>query len=146
MSESIEMLKRHEGEVRSEDGRHVAYQCPDGKWTIGVGRNVDEDGGIGLSDEEVDFLLKNDLDRCEAELNAEYIWFRTLEGPRRDAILNIFFNLGATRFRGFKNAIAAMNTENYDAAAVEFMDSRWARQVGNRALELTDIIKAGTYV
>jgi lysozyme len=60
--------------------------------------------------------------------------------------LNIFFNLGATRFRGFKNAIAAMNTENYDAAAVEFMDSRWARQVGNRALELTDIIKAGTYV
>ena len=146
MSELIDMLKRHEGEVRSEDGRHVAYQCPDGKWTIGIGRNVDEDGGIGLSDEEVDFLLKNDLDRCEAELNAEYIWFRTLEGPRRAAILNIFFNLGATRFRGFKNAIAAMNTEDYDAAAVEFMDSRWARQVGNRALELTDIIKAGTYV
>ncbi len=54
------MLKRHEGEVKSEDGRHVAYQCPDGKWTIWVGRNVDEDGGIGLSDEEVDFLLKND--------------------------------------------------------------------------------------
>ena len=106
MSELIDMLKRHEGEVRSEDGRHVAYQCPDGKWTIGIGRNVDEDGGIGLSDEEVDFLLKNDLDRCEAELNTEYVWFRTLE----------------------------------------FMDSRWARQVGNRALELTDIIKAGTYV
>ena len=39
-----------------------------------------------------------------------------------------------------------MENQDYDTAAVEFMDSRWAKQVGGRALELTDIIKAGSYV
>lgn len=145
MEKLIEMLKRHEGEVKT-NGRHVAYKCPAGYWTLGIGRNIDPENGIGLSEEEVNFLLQNDLDRCEAELNAEYVWFRILEGARRDAILDIFFNLGATRFRGFKNAIAAMDEQDYDKAAVEFMDSRWAKQVGGRALELTDMIKAGSYV
>jgi len=145
MEKLIEMLKRHEGEVKT-NGRHVAYKCPAGYWTLGIGRNIDPENGVGLSEEEVNFLLQNDLDRCEAELNAEYVWFRALEGARRDAILDIFFNLGATRFRGFKNAIAAMDEQDYDKAAVEFMDSRWAKQVGGRALELTDMIKAGSYV
>ena len=145
MEKLIEMLKRHEGEVKT-NGRHVAYKCPAGYWTLGIGRNIDPENGVGLSEEEVNFLLQNDLERCEAELNAEYVWFRTLEGARRDAILDIFFNLGATRFRGFKNAIAAMDEQDYDKAAVEFMDSRWAKQVGGRALELTDMIKAGSYV
>ena len=39
-----------------------------------------------------------------------------------------------------------MSVSNYDLAATEFLDSLWARQVGNRALELTDIIKTGEYV
>jgi GH24 family phage-related lysozyme (muramidase) len=77
MEKLIEMLKRHEGEVKT-NGRHVAYKCPAGYWTLGVGRNIDPENGIGLSEEEVNFLLQNDLDRCEAELNAEYVWFRTL--------------------------------------------------------------------
>jgi lysozyme len=139
MDNLIEMLKRHEG-VKSN-----VYRDTGGLEHIGCGRNISE-SGPGLSEDEINYLLKNDLERCEAELNSEYVWFRILEGARRDAIMNIFFNLGATRFRGFKNAIAAMENQDYDTAAVEFMDSRWAKQVGGRALELTDIIKAGSYV
>ena len=48
MKKLLEMLKRHEGEVVT-NGRHVAYKCPAGYWTVGVGRNVDPNGGIGLS-------------------------------------------------------------------------------------------------
>ena len=65
---------------------------------------------------------------------------------RQEAIINIFFNLGATRFRGFKRALAAMETGDYARASVEFLDSRWAKHVGGRALELTDIIRSGEYV
>jgi lysozyme len=140
MNRLIEMLKRHEG-VKS-----YAYQCTAGRWTIGVGRNIDENGGLGLSTEEIDFLLANDIARCESELERSYPWFESLDGPRRDAIINIFFNLGGPSFRKFKKAIAAMKDKDYEKAAVEFLDSKWARQVGNRALELTDIIKAGSYV
>jgi lysozyme len=46
---------------------------------------------------------------------------------------------------GFKRALSAMEREEYAEAATEFLDSRWAKQVGGRALELTDLIKTGEY-
>jgi hypothetical protein len=43
-----------------------------GHWTIGIGRNVDVNGGLGLSDAEVDFLLEGDIARVIKELSTEY--------------------------------------------------------------------------
>lgn len=144
MEKLLEMLRRHEGEVKT-NGRHVAYKCPEGYWTVGIGRNVDPENGIGLSDEEVDFLLENDIARVIKELAAEYAWFSDLDDVRKDAMIDIAFNLGATRLRGFRRALTAMEAGNYKDAAVEFLDSRWAKQVGGRALELSDMIATGEY-
>lgn len=138
----IEMLKRHEGEVKV-NGRHVAYMCPTGHWTIGIGRNIDPNGGIGLSDEEVDILLENDIIRVVKELSAEYPWFNSLDDVRKNALIDISFSLGATRLRLFKKALAAMEVADYSLAANEFMDSRWAKQVRSRAIELTEMIRNG---
>ena len=135
----IEMLKRHEG-VESH-----AYKCSENKITIGVGRNVDKSGGLGLSDDEVDYLLQNDIDRVSRELDSEYEWFAGLDDVRQDAMIDISFNLGQTRLRAFKNALAAMAKGDWRAAADEFMDSRWSGQVGNRAKELTEMIRTGQY-
>ena len=96
---------------------------------------------IGLSDDEVDYLLQNDVERVIKELAAEYSWFNDLDDVRRDAMVDISFNLGATRLRLFKRALAAMEEGEYKVAATEFLDSKWAKQVGSRALELTDDIK-----
>ena len=140
MSEKlIAMLKRHEG-VESH-----AYKCSENKITIGVGRNVDKSGGLGLSDDEVDYLLQNDIDRVSGELDSEYEWFAGLDDVRQDAMIDISFNLGQTRLRAFKNALAAMAKGDWRAAADEFMDSRWSGQVGNRAKELTEMIRTGQY-
>lgn len=138
----IDMLKRHEGEVK-KNGRHVAYMCPAGHWTIGIGRNIDPNGGIGLSDEEVDMLLEGDILRVTKELSAEYSWFNSLDDARKNALIDISFNLGATRLRLFKKALAAMEAADYSLAADEFMDSRWAKQVRSRAIELTEMIRNG---
>lgn len=138
----IDMLKRHEGEVK-KNGRHVAYMCPAGHWTIGIGRNVDPNGGIGLSDEEVDMLLEGDILRVTKELSAEYPWFNSLDDVRKNALIDISFNLGATRLRLFKKALAAMEVADYSQSADEFMSSRWAKQVGSRAIELTEMIRNG---
>ena len=135
----IEMLKRHEG-VESH-----AYKCSENKITIGVGRNVDKSGGLGLSDDEVDYQLQNDIDRESGELDSEYEWFAGLDDVRQDAMIDISFNLGQTRLRAFKNALAAMAKGDWRAAADEFMDSRWSGQVGNRAKELTEMIRTGQY-
>ena len=82
MQKLIEMLKRHEGEVVT-NGRHVAYKCPGGYWSLGIGRNVDPNGGIGLSQEEVDMLLENDIARVIKELASEYSWFNDLDDVRQ---------------------------------------------------------------
>jgi len=145
MKKLIEMLKRHEGEVKT-NGRHVAYKCPAGWWTIGVGRNIDPNGGIGLSEDEVNYLLENDVARVIKELSSEYPWFSSLDEVRKDVMIDISFNLGATRLRGFKRALAAMEVADYKAASTEFLDSTWARQVGGRALELADMIRTGEYL
>ena len=135
----LEMLKRHEG-VRS----HV-YLCSAGYETIGVGRNISK-SGMGLSDDEVDYLLENDIVRVIKELSSEYPWFKDLDDVRKDAMIDISFNLGATRLRGFKRALAAMEVADYTTAAKEFLDSKWSRDVKGRATELCYMIEMGSYL
>ena len=55
VSKLVKQLRRHEG-VRTH-----AYMCSENKITVGVGRNLDENGGIGLSSDEIDYLLENDI-------------------------------------------------------------------------------------
>jgi len=144
MEKLIETLKRHEG-VKAH-----AYKDQFGTWHIGAGRNIHPEGanqGVGLSEEEIDFMLSNDIARTIQELSSEYPWFNSLEeGARRDGIINMHFNLGRYRFAKFVKAIGHMEAENYDKAAAEFLDSRWAKQVKGRSLEVTDMIKTNTYV
>jgi lysozyme len=139
MKNLIEMLKRHEG-VRS-----TVYVCSAGYETIGVGRNISATG-LGLSDDEVDYLLQNDIERVIKELSAEYRWFNSLDDVRKDAMIDISFNLGATRLRGFKRALAAMEVADYKLAAKEFLDSKWSQDVKGRAHELASMIETGEYL
>jgi len=135
----LEMLKRHEG-VES----HV-YRCSAGYETIGVGRNISK-SGLGLSDDEVDYLLENDIIRVIKELSSEYPWFKNLDDVRKDAIIDIGFNLGATRLRGFRRALAAMDAADYKTASLEFLDSKWSRDVKGRSTELAYMIEMGEYL
>ncbi len=137
MSQLSDQLRIHEG-VR----KHV-YLCSAGYETIGVGRNISE-SGLGLSDDEIDYLLENDINRCRKELEA-YSWFSDLDDVRQDALINMCFNVGLSRLLNFKNALASMEAGQYDDAAEHFLDSRWAAQVGNRALEVAHMIRTGEY-
>jgi len=134
----VDMLKRHEG------FKNKVYDCSSGYETIGVGRNISKTG-LGLSDREVDYLLSNDILRVRHELRSEYPWYCKLDAVRQDALIDISFNLGQTVLRKFKNALHAMSKKQYEKAADEFMDSRWSKQVGNRAVEVTNMIRYGEY-
>jgi len=140
MDKLIAMLKRHEGAET-----HV-YMCSEDRYTIGVGRNVDPRGGLGLSEDEIDYLLSNDVLRCIKELSKEYRWFGDLDEVRQEAVIDAFFCLGATRFRTFKKMIEALEKADYKEAAIQLLDSRFAKQTGNRAKELASMIESGSYV
>jgi len=137
MTNLVEMLKRHEGVER------FAYEDSKGYITIGVGRCIDSRIGIGLSDDEIEFLLENDIHRCVAELRKTFDWFDQLDRIRADAMVNLCFNLGLSRLLGFKKALAYMAEKNYSKAADEFYDSKWQKQVGYRAGEVCDMIRHG---
>jgi lysozyme len=137
MSKLLEQLKIHEG-VRTH-----FYRCSSGLATIGVGRCI-EPGSLGLSDDEILYLLQNDVGRCKRELSV-FSWFPDLDSVRQDAMVNLCFNLGFSRLSLFTNALAAMAEANYELAAMEFLDSKWARQVGRRSEEVAHMIRTGEY-
>tara|TARA_R110000765_G_scaffold391781_1_gene484762 strand:- start:184 stop:615 length:432 start_codon:yes stop_codon:yes gene_type:complete len=139
MSSLVEMLKRHEGFETH------AYKCTAGKITVGVGRNIDPDGGIGLSRLEINYLLANDIERVEEELSKSLPWLLELDCVRIDALVDMCFNLGLPRFLKFVKALDALEAGDYEMSANEFMDSRWAKQVGYRAYEVTEMIRTGVY-
>ena len=138
MSKLTEMLRRHEG-VET----HV-YVDTEGLETIGVGRNISKNG-LGLSDDEIDYLLENDISRVVSELGGAFKWFSGLNEARRDAIISLGFNLGLPRLLKFENALGSMEEEDFEEAAKHFLDSRWATQVKGRSIELTDMIRSGEY-
>ena len=144
MEQLIKQLKRHEG-VRTH-----AYRDINGLLHIGCGRNIDGDTarkGPGLTMREIDEMLQNDIEVSIKELSKTYPWFNDLEdGARKDAVVNLHFNMGGPTLAKFKTALAHMETGSYDAGAAEFLNSRWARQVKKRAIEVTDMIRTNTYV
>ena len=139
MKKLIEQLSIHEGVKK------FAYKCPSGKITVGIGRNIDSDGGLGLSDDEIIYLLRNDISRIDEELTNAFRFYKELDRVRKDAMINICFNLGLTRLRSFREALGRMEKKEYPEAAVEFLDSLWASQVGQRALDVTYMIQHGEY-
>ena len=139
MSKLTEMLRRHEG-VETH-----AYKCTSGKITVGVGRNIDPSGGLGLSDDEIEYLLENDIARCAKELGNEFPWFSGLDEVRRDAMIDLCFNMGITSLRNFKMANAAMAKDDWQEAANQYLDSKYARDVGRRAVEIAEMIRTGEY-
>lgn len=138
MSKLIEMIKRHEGEVP------YAYQDSRGYWTIGVGRLIDEELGGGLSDDEIDYLLTNDINRCIEEAET-YPWFAGLSEPRQAVVISLLFNLGKPRWDGFKKAQAAIAAGDMAEASRQLLDSKWARQVGKRAHEMAAQLQSGEW-
>lgn len=137
MKRLMDQLKLHEG-VRSHP-----YDCPAGYLTIGVGRNISETG-LGLSDDEIDYLLRNDIERCYQELD-RFAWFMDLDTVRQEALVNMCFNLGFPRLIKFTKMMGAMAENKFSLAAAEALDSKWARQVGQRAKDIAHMIEFGEY-
>jgi lysozyme len=132
----IEQLKRHEGL------KLKPYKCTADKLTIGVGRNLED---VGISEEEAEMLLQNDIQRATVQIQREFPWTTELDEVRFAALINFTFNVGIGTVGKFVNAMALLREGSYDMAADEFLNSRWAKQVGQRAMDVTDQIRTGEW-
>jgi lysozyme len=68
-----------------------------------------------------------------------------LDDVRRNAFLNMAFNLGTNGLLKFQKALSHAREARWDECASEMLDSKWARQVGNRAKELAEQVRTGVY-
>ncbi len=127
--------------LRLDEGvRRFPYTDTVGKLTIGVGRNISD---RGLSDDEIDYLLQNDITLVIDDLNRALPWWVELSPVRQRVLCNMAFNLGISRLKGFTRMLSAMRRKDFAAAAAEMRSSLWAEQVGARAERLARLMEAG---
>lgn len=125
-----------------EGRRALMYLDSVGKWTGGVGRNLSD---RPFSEDEIDLMLRNDIAYVERELDRRIPWWRELSEARQNVLANMAFNLGVPRLLGFVKTLDLIRAKRYDAAAAEMLDSKWARQVGDRAKRLADQMRKGEF-
>ena len=130
----IEQLTLHEGR------RKRIYRDTVGKTSGGVGRNLSD---VGLSDDEIDLMLRNDIARAEAALDRKHAWWRSLDPVRQKVMVDMMFNLGPGKLAEFTSTLGEIARGEYAAAAARMLRSKWASQVGTRAKRLALMMRTG---
>jgi lysozyme len=124
--------------VQHESYRQFPYVDTTGHLTIGIGRNLAD---RGISQTEAFYLLDEDASYFTSKLSHYLPFFLKLSENRQIALVDMCFNLGVQGFLNFKDMILALESHDYERAAKEMLDSKWAGQVGNRAVKLAQIVK-----
>ena len=122
---------------------HEIYLDHLGYATFGIGHlitdNDPEQGlpvGTPVSEERVTEAFQADLDIAIGECKVLYDLWETYPGEVQEILVNMMFNLGRPRLSKFKNFKKAVDAGDWKTAGIEGRDSRWYKQVGNRAERL----------
>jgi len=133
MDKLIAEIKRHEG------FRPMAYRDTEGFLTIGYGLNLDD----GISEPLAAHILEWQVnDRAKALAGIIPFW-KDLSKNRQEVLINMAFNLGIPRLLKFQRMLEAARKGNISGVCSEMKDSRWYKQVGNRADELIEKYRQG---
>ncbi len=152
---NMEKLKE---ELRRDEGLELKpYQCTAGHWTCGYGHNLE---AAGVAQDAIDKLRASGITLEQAErwldddihlaFNIAVDWLGGvmydvtgyLSDGRQRVLVNMVFNLGGRIFR-FKRLRAAILAGDFETAADEMLNSKWAAQVGDRAKRLAEMMRVG---
>lgn len=132
----VSSVKRHEGFVPE------VYTCPAGYPTIGYGTRINE---IELEESTAEKWLVRELEEKHERLVGVF-GFAEMDTVRQDVILEMCYQLGVGGCLRFKNMWAAIRVQDFERAADEMLDSRWAReQTPERARKLAAKMRSGVW-
>lgn len=124
-----------------------AYRDTKGFWTVGPGILIDERRGGGLSREEGVSILRNRILKIEAECIRRFPWWLDVDDARQQVIVCMAYQLGVNGVANFKKMCAAMAEHDYIIAAVEMLDSEWARKDSPaRARRMVEMMRTGEFI
>ncbi len=107
------------------------YHCSQNYLSIGVGRNVDSNG---ITEEEAMYLLDNDIHKVIEQLDKQWEVWRTFPDAAKYVCIDVAFNMGINTWMSFRKTRAYMELGEWEKAASEILDSKYAEQVGRRAI------------
>ena len=128
----LDRIKHHEG------FRSKVYKCTEGYDTIGYGFAIKD---LELDEDISEMILMQKLDNLMTRIGKTFVWWRSADSTVRDVVVEMCYQLGVSGFSKFKKTIDHLENKRYGKASAEMLDSRWAKQTPNRALELSNLIK-----
>ena len=131
--ELIKEIKKHEG------FRSSVYQCTEGYDTIGYGFAIKD---LELDEDIAELILMRKLDVLQTRISSKFGWFDNSPKEVKDVVTNMCYQLGLTGFSKFKKTIYLLETEQYEDASIEMLDSLWAKQTPSRAKELSETLRS----
>ena len=126
--------------IKHEGIEYKLYTCTSLKTSIGVGRNIQD---RGISHETAMQMLDEDIDICINELQQTLSYWNDLPSRVKEGLINLCFNMGISRLMAFKKTFGFLREGMYDKAASELLESRYANQVGQRAIDVANMIRDG---
>ena len=129
----LKQIKKHEG------FRSTVYQCTEGYDTIGYGFAIKD---LFLDKDIAELILIRNLAVLVERIKKTFPWINDAPEEVQDVVANMCYQLGISGFSKFKKTIYLIETEQYEEASVEMLDSLWAKQTPSRAKELSEELRA----
>ena len=129
----INKIKKHEG------FRSTVYECTEGYETIGYGFAIKD---LKLDEDIAELILIRKLADLVARIKETFPWTKDAPEVIQDVVVDMCYQLGINGFSKFKKTIYLLETEQYQEASVEMLDSLWAKQTPNIAKELSEEVRA----
>ena len=129
----LKQIKQHEG------FKARVYKCTEGYDTIGYGFAVKD---LVIDEDIADLILMRKLDILQQRIASVFGWWFNSPQEIKDVVVNMCYQLGLSGFSKFKKTIYLLETEQYEDASIEMLNSLWAKQTSQRARALSEIVRS----
>ncbi len=129
----LKSIKYHEG------FRSTVYQCTEGYDTIGYGFAIKD---LVLDEDIAELILLRKLEKLQHRIASVFGWWYNSPKTVKNVVTNMCYQLGISGFSKFKKTIYLIETEQYEEASIEMLDSLWHRQTPDRAKELSEALRS----
>ena len=128
----LKSIKYHEG------FRSKVYKCTEGYDTIGYGFAIKD---LEMDEDIAELILLRKLEKLQHRIASVFGWWYNSPKTVKNVVTNMCYQLGVSGFSRFKKTIYLLETEQYEDASIEMLDSLWAKQTPNRAKELSEQLR-----
>jgi len=129
LQDIVDDIKKHEG------FEPKVYECTEGYDTIGYGFAIKD---LVIDKDVADLILMKKLHKLLERIAIAFPWFKDIDDIAKAVVVNMCYQLGLSGFSKFKKTIYYLETQQYEEASIECLDSLWAKQTPNRAKELSE--------